>query len=173
MGFSWPEYWSELPFPPPEKVRLVKAMVFPIVMYGDWDHKEGWAPKNWCFQTVVLEKTLESPLDFKEIKPVSSKGNQSWIFIERTDAEAKATMLCKEPALWKRTWCWERLRAKEEGGNRGWDGWMASLTQRTWVWANSRREWRTGQPGLLQYMGLQRVRHNLETEQQHSWFTVC
>ena len=57
------------------------------------DHKEGWAPKNWCFQTVVLEKTLESPLDSKEIKPVNPKGNQPWIFIGRTDAEAKAPIL--------------------------------------------------------------------------------
>ena len=58
------------------------------------DHKEGWAPKNWCFKTVVLEKTLESPLDCKEIKPVNPKGNQSWIFIGRTDAEAET------PKLW-------------------------------------------------------------------------
>ena len=57
------------------------------------DHKEGWAPKNWRFLTVVLEKTLKSPLDCKEIKPVNPKGNQSWIFIERTDAEAEAPIL--------------------------------------------------------------------------------
>ena len=57
------------------------------------DHKESWAPKNWCFWTVVLEETLESPLDFKEIKPVNPKGNQSWIFIRRTDAEAKIPIL--------------------------------------------------------------------------------
>ena len=62
------------------------------------DHKEGWAPKNWCFQTVVLEKTLESPLDSKEIKPNNPKGNQSWIFIGRTDAEAEA------PILWPQTY---------------------------------------------------------------------
>ena len=57
------------------------------------DHKEGWAPKNWCFQTVVLERTLENPLDSKEIKLVNPKGNQPWIFIERTDAEADAPFL--------------------------------------------------------------------------------
>ena len=80
---------------------LVKALVLPVVMYGKvgsckWklDHKEGWAPKNWCFQTVVLEKTLESPLDSKEIKPVNPKGEQPWVFIGRTDAEAEA------PVLW-------------------------------------------------------------------------
>ena len=71
------------------KVRLVKAMVFPIVMYGceSW---ESWAPKNWCFWIAVLEKTPESPLDFKEFKPVNPRGNQSWIFIGRIDAVAEA-----------------------------------------------------------------------------------
>ena len=100
------------------------------------DHKEGWAPKNWYFQIVALEKTLESPLDNKEIKPVSSKGNQPWIFIGRTDAEAEAPILWPPDAknwLWKRLWCWEKLKAGEEEGDRGWDGWMASLTQWTWV----------------------------------------
>ena len=69
------------------------------------DHKEGWAPKNWCFQTVVLEKTLENPLDSKEIKPVNPKGNQSWISIRRTDAEAEAPILgpsdAKSRLIWK------------------------------------------------------------------------
>ena len=78
----------------PTKVRLVKAMVFPVVMYGwELDYKESWVLKNWCFWTVVLEKTLESPLDSKEIKPVSPKGNQPWIFIGRTDAEAETPTL--------------------------------------------------------------------------------
>ena len=73
------------------KVHIVNVMVFPVVKYGCWilDHKEGWVPKNWIFWTEVLEKTLESPLDYKEIKPVSPKGNQPWIFIGRTDAEAE------------------------------------------------------------------------------------
>ena len=74
------------------QVHLVKAVVFPVWMW-ELDYKEGWMPKNWCFWTVVLEKTLESPLDCKEIKPVNSKGNQSWIFIGRTDAEAEAPIL--------------------------------------------------------------------------------
>ena len=66
-------------------------LVFPVVMYGcELDHKEGWTPKNWCFWTVVLEKTLESPLDCKEIKPVHPKGNQLWIFTGRMDTEAEA-----------------------------------------------------------------------------------
>ena len=67
---------------------------------------------------------------------------------------------------WKRPWCWERLKAKREGGGRGWDGLMASLTQWTWIWANSGRQWRTEEPGILQSMGSQRVRHDLATEQR-------
>ena len=80
----------------PTKVHLVKAMVFPVVRYQQmWelDHKEGWVPKNWCFWTMVLEKTFESPLDCKEIKPINTKINQSWIFIGRTDAEAETPIL--------------------------------------------------------------------------------
>ena len=76
----------------PTNVLIVKAMVFPVIMYRceSWTIKEGWALKNWCFQIVVLEKTLESLLDSKEIKTVNPKGNQPWIFIGRTDAEAEA-----------------------------------------------------------------------------------
>ena len=78
----------------PTKVHLVKAMVFPVVMCGcELDCEESWAPKNWCFWTVVLEKTLESPLDCKEIQPVHSKGDQSWVFIGRTDAKAETLIL--------------------------------------------------------------------------------
>ena len=111
------------------------------VWIWELDHKEGLAPKNWCFWTVVLEKTLESPLDYKEIQPVHPKWNQSWIFIGRTDAEAEApntlATWCKEPTHWKRPWCWERSKAGGEGDNRGWGGWMASLMQWTWVWVGS------------------------------------
>ena len=111
------------------------------------DYKESWAPKNWCFWTVVLEKTLESPLDCK-INPVNPKGNQPWIFIGRIDAEAEAPILwppdAKSQLHWKRPWYWERLKAGGEAANRGWDGWIASPTQWTWIWANSERWWRTG-----------------------------
>ena len=72
-----------------------------------------------------------------------------------------------EPTHCKRPWCWERLRAEGEGDDRRWDGWRASLTQWTRVYANSRRQWRTGKSGVLQCMGLQRIRHDLETEQQY------
>ena len=83
--------WKSRDITLPTKVHRVKAMVFPVVML---DHKEGWALKNWCFWAAVLEKTLESPLDCKEIQPVHPKGNQSWLFIGRTDAEAET------PVLW-------------------------------------------------------------------------
>ena len=101
------------------------------------DHKEGWALKNWCFQTVVLEKTLESLLDSKEIKPINPKGNHSWIFIGKTDAEAEAPIVwppdAKDPDAGKdfhlkRPWCWERLKAGGEEDDKGLDGWMESLT---------------------------------------------
>ena len=97
------------------------------------DHKEGWALKNWCFQIVVLEKTLESHLYSKEIKPVHPKGNQPWILTGRTNAEAEAPILWpsdgKSRLIGKRPWSWERLKAKEEEGCRGWDGIIASPTQ--------------------------------------------
>ena len=120
----------------PTKVRLVKVIVFPVVTYGcELDYKESWALKNWCFSTVLLEKILESPLDFKEIQPVHPKWNQSWIFIGRTDVEAETPITlatwCEELTHLKRLWCWERLWAGREGDDRGWYGWMASPTQWT------------------------------------------
>ena len=110
------------------------------VWMWELDYKESWVPKEWCFWTVVLEKTLESPLDWKEIHPVHPKGNQSWIFIGRTDAEAEAPILWPCDAKNWLTWKDPDAKAEGEGDNRGWDGWMASLTQWTWVWASSGRE---------------------------------
>ena len=132
------------------------------------DCEESWAPKNWCFWTVVLEKLLESPLDCKEIQPVHPKGNQSWIFIGRTDSEAEALIFWPPVAKnwlihYKRPWCWERLKAGGEGDDRGWDGWMVTPTRWTWVLASSGSWWWAGKPGVLQSMGSQRVRHNWET----------
>ena len=121
------------------------------VWMWELDHKEGWVSKNWCFWTVVLEKTLESPLDCKEIQPVHPKGNHSWIFMRdwcwSWSSHIKATW-CKELIYWKRHWCWERLKAGGEGDDRGWDGWMASVTQWTWIWVNSGSWWWTGRPGV-------------------------
>ena len=137
------------------------------VRIWELDYKESWAPKNWCFWTVVLEKTLVSPLDCKEILPVHSKGNQSWIFIGKTDAEAEPPVLWRPHAknwlIGKRSWCWERLKVGGEGDDRGWDGWMASPTQWMWVWVNSRKWW-TGRPGVLRFMGSQRVGHDWVSE---------
>ena len=105
-------------------------------------------------------------MDCKEIQPVYSKGDQSWVFFGRNDAKAET------PVLWpphvkswlvKRLWCWEGLRAGGKGDDRGWDGWMASLTRWTWVWVNSGSWWWTGRPGVLRFMGLQRVGHDWAT----------
>ena len=108
----------------PTKVHLVKAMVFPIVMYGcELDFEESWPPKNWCFWTVVLEKTLESFLYCKKIQPVHPKGNQSWIFIGRTDVEAetpilwspdaKSWLIGKDPDAGE-DWRWEEKGTTED-----------------------------------------------------------
>ena len=129
------------------------------------DGEEGWVLKNWYFWTVALEKTLERPLDCKEIQPVHSEGDQPWDFFGRTDAKAETLVLWPPHAKhWKRLWCWEGLGAGGEGDDRGWDGWMVSLTQWTWVWVNFRSWWRTGRPGVLWFMGSQRVGHNWATE---------
>ena len=133
-----------------------------------YQYKESWAPKNWCFWTVVLEKTLESPLDCKEIQAVHPRGNQSWIFIGRTDAEAETPVLwplnVEELTHLKRLWCWERLKAGGDRDDRGWDGWMASLTLWIWIWVNSGSWWGTGRPGMLWSMGSQRIGHDWATE---------
>ena len=122
----------------------------------------------WCWRRLL------SPLDCKEIKSVSPKGNQSWILIGKTDTEA--------PILWppdaenwlirKHPVCWERLKA-EEGDDRGWDGWMASLTWWIWVWASSRSWWWTGKPGVLQFMGSQRIRHDWVTKLNRWCWCYC
>ena len=149
----------------PTKVHLVKAMVSPVVMYGN----EIWTVENWCFWTVVLEKTLESPLDCKEIQPVNPKRNQSWIFIGRTDAEAETPKL----KLWSpdvKNWSmgkdpdagkdWRQEKGMAEDEMVGWHHWLDGheFEQAHGSW------WWTGKPVLLQSMGLQRVRHDWETK---------
>ena len=115
------------------KVHLVKVMVFLVVMCGcELDHKEGWVPKNWCSWTVVFEKILESSLDCKVIKPVNPKGNQSWIFIGRTDVEAEATILWppdvkswligKDPDARKD---WRQEKGMTEDEMLGWHHWLS------------------------------------------------
>ena len=138
------------------------------VWMWELDHKESWAQKNWCVWTVVLEKTLESPLDCKEIQPVHSEGDQSWVFIGRTDAEAETPILwppdAKSRLIWKDPFAFERLSTGGEGDYRGWDGWMASPPQWTWVLVDSRSWWWTGRTGVLWFMGSQRVRYDWVTE---------
>ena len=144
-------------------------MVFPVVMYGcELDCEESWVPKNWCFWTVVLEKTLGSPLDCKEIQPVHSEGDEPWEFFGSYDAKAETSVLWPphaELTHWKSPWCWEGLGTGGDGDDRGWDGWMASPTGWTWVWVNSRRCWWTGRPGVLWFMVSQRAGHDWAAEQ--------
>ena len=138
------------------------------VWIWELDYKEIWARKNWCFWTMVLKKTFESPLDFKEIQPVQS------ILKEISPGCSLKGMMLKLKLqyfghLMRRVDSLEKTRmlglgAGGEGDDRGWDGWMASLTQWTWVWVNSRRWWWTGRPGGLQFMGSQRVEHDWVTE---------
>ena len=131
------------------------------------DYKESWVLKNWCFWTVVLEKTLEIPLDCKEIKPVNPKGDQSWIFTVRTDAEAQTAILWPLDA---KSWLIEKdpdagkdWRQEGKGTTEnemvGWPHWLDGR-----IWASSRSWWWTRRPGVLQSMGLQRVGHEWVTE---------
>ena len=116
---------------------------------------------------MVLEKTLESPLDCKEIQPVNPKGNQSWIFIGKTDVEAETPILwppdAKSWLIWKDPDA-GKDKGRRKGDDRGWDGWMASPTRWIWVWVDSRSWWWTGRPGVLPFMGSQRVGHDWATE---------
>ena len=155
----------------PTKVHLVKAMVFPVVMCGC----ESWTVKKaecrridafelWCWRRLlrvpwIARRSNQSIL--KEISP-------GCLFIGRTDAEAETPIPwpphVKSWLIGKKPWCWEGLGAGGEGDDREWDGWMASPTQWTWVWVNSRSWWWTGRPGMLRFMGSQRVRHDWATE---------
>ena len=138
------------------------------------DYKESWAPKNWCFWTVVLEKTLESPLGSKEIQPVHPKRNLSLVFVGRTDVEAETSIFwppdVKSWLIWKdpdvgnivgrRRKGWQRMR------------WLDGITDlMDMSLRNSRSWWWTGRPGVLQSMGSQRVRHNWKTEL--NWCFIC
>ena len=140
------------------------------------DCEESWASKNWCFWTVVLEKTLESPVDCKEIQLVHSEGDQSWVFFGRNDAKAETPILwpphAKSWLIGKDSDAGRDWGAGAEGDARGWDGWMASPTQWTWVWVNSRSWWWTGRPGMLQFMGSQRVGHDWATELNWTELTI-
>ena len=137
------------------------------VWMWELDCEESWLPKNWCFWNVVLEKTLENPLDCKEIQPVHSRGDQPWVFFGRTDAEAELQyfghLMGRVDSLEKTLMLGGIGGQKEKGTTEdemsGWHHWRC-----TWVWVNSRSWWWTGRPGVLRFMGSQRVRHGWETE---------
>ena len=131
------------------------------------DYKESWVPNNWWFWTVVLEKTLESPLNCKKIQPVHPKGDQAWVFIGRTDIEVETPILWppdeKSWLIWKDPDAgkdWRREKGMTQDEMVGWH----SLSQWTWVWVNSGSWWWTGRPGVLQSMWLQKVGHDWATE---------
>ena len=140
------------------------------VWMWELDHKESWVLKNWCFWTVVLKKTLESPMDFKEVnqsilKEITSEYSLEGLMLklryfghlmQRTDSLEKTLMLGK-------------IEGRRRRGRERWDGWMASLTRWTWIWVGSGSWWWTGKPSVLQSMGLQRVRLSewTETLSQH------
>ena len=133
----------------------------------DLDYRESWAPKNWCFWTVLLEKTFESPLDCKEVQPVNLKEISAEYSLKGLMLKLK--LLYFGHLMWRthsleRPWCWERLKARGEGDDRGRNGQMASLTQWTWIWVDSRNWWWTGRPGMLRYMRSQRVGHDWATK---------
>ena len=131
------------------------------VWMWELDCEESWAPKNWCIWTVVLEKTLESSLDCKEFQPVLGVLWKNWCWSWNSNTLAT---WCEELTYLKRCWCWEGLNTGGEGDGRVWDGCVASPTWWTWVSVNSGSWWWTGRPGVLQFMGSQRVGQDWATE---------
>ena len=149
----------------PPKVHIVKVIIFLVVMYSEsWAIKKAESPRidasNWCCKRPLRVPWTVSRSNESVLKEINSEYTLEGLMLKLQYFEH----LCKDPTHWKRPWCWERLRAGG-GGNRGWDGWMASPTQWTGVWASSRRWWKTEKPGVLQSTGSQRVKHNLATEQ--------
>ena len=149
------------------KIRVVKAMVSPIVMYGceSWtikkaEHRRIEAFELWCWRRLLrvpwtARRSNQSILR----KSVLNIHWKDWCW-----SSNNLVTWCKELTDWKRFWCCERNRARGEGDDKGWDGWMASRTRWTWVWVNSRSWWWTRRPGMLQFMGSQRVGHDWVTE---------
>ena len=149
----------------PTKVHLVKAMISPVVIYGCeiWTIKktECWkidAFELWCWRRLLRVPWTTRTSNQSILKEIGPGCSLEGLMLKLT-LQYLATWY-KELIHLKRPWCWERLRAGGEGDIRGLDGWMASPTQWTWVWVDSGSWWRTRRPGLLQFMGLQRVGHD-------------
>ena len=143
----------------PVKVCLVKAMIFPVVVYGceSWSMQKAEHQKIGAFE-LQCWRLLRVPWTARRSNQSILKKNSSEYSLEGLMMKLNSNTLatwCEELTHWKRSWCWERLEAGGEGDDRGWDGWIASLTQWTWVWASSRNWWWTGKPGMLQSMVLQ------------------
>ena len=153
----------------PTKVPLVKAMVFPVFMYGceSWNVKKAERRKIDAFELWCWRRLLRVPWTARRsnqsiLKEISSGCSLEGLML-KLELQYLATS-CKELTHWKRPWCWEGLRAGGEGDDRGWVGWLASLTRWTWVWVNSRSWWWTGRPGMLRFMGSQRIGQDWVTE---------
>ena len=153
----------------PTKVRLVKAMGFPVVMYGcesltvkKAEHQKIDAFEPWCWRRRLRVPWTARRSNQSILKEISLNIHwKDWCWSWNSNTLATS---CKELTHLKRPWCWERLKTGGEGNDREWDGWMASLTQWTWVWVNSRSWWWTGRPGVLRFTGSQSVRHDWVTE---------
>ena len=134
------------------------------------DHNEGFALKNWCFWIRCWRRLLRVSWTARRSNQLILKETNPEYSLEGLMLKLKfqyfGHLMRRADSLEKKTWWWERLKAGGEGDDRGWDSWMASPARWTWVWENSRRWWWTGKPGVLQSMGLRRVRHDWETEQQ-------
>ena len=156
------------------KVCLVKAMVFPVVMYGceSWTIKkaERWrisAFELWCCRRLLRVPWTARRSNQSTLKEISPEYSLEGLMLKLTLQHFGH--LCEKLIHWKRPWCWEGLGAGGDGDDRWWDGWMASPIQWKWVWVNSRSLWWTGRPGVVQFMESQRVRHHWVTEL--NWIT--
>ena len=153
----------------PTKVHLVKAMVFPVVVYGfeSWTVKKAECWRIDDFELWYWRRHLRVPWTARRSNcPFWRRPALGFLWKEWCWSWNSSTLatLCKELTHWKRPWCWEGLGVGGEGDDRGWDGWMASPTRWTWVWVNSGSWWWTGRPGVLWFVGSQRDGHNWETE---------
>ena len=159
------------------KAHLVKALVFPVVMYGceTWIIRKAERQRIDAFELQCWRRLSRVPW-------AARRSNQSMLKEISPEYSLEGLMLklklqylitwCKELTHWKRSWCWETLKVGGEGDNRGWDGWISSLTQWTWVWASSGSWWCTGTPAVLQSIGSQTVEHDWATELNCAYYIL-